>query len=185
METLDAAFWNNVLKPYYAQFPTNIPIASDPLVPGATIAQEIAITDQQLATDQAVEGKGIIGFRKYKWNFFTRYTFSKTFLKGLYVGGGYIWQSHMIIGTYPDGSLLYNGNLGTAAALVGYETRIAGYPVRLQLNVSNLFNNTDAVIVRKATDTYYLAPGLTDYLLPQQEYYPDPRTWRLSADFSF
>ncbi|HZZ20059.1 MAG TPA: TonB-dependent receptor plug domain-containing protein [Opitutaceae bacterium] len=185
VESGDAAFWNKVLKPYYNQFPTNISIANDPLIPGATIAQEEANTDMLLAQDQAVEGKGIIGFRKYKWNFFTRYTFSRSFLKGFYVGGGYIWQSHMIIGTYPDGSLLYNGNLGTASALVGYETHVAGHPVRLQLNVSNLFNDTDAVIVRKATDTYYLSPGLNDYLLPQQEYYPNPRAWRLSADFSF
>jgi len=66
--------------------------------------------------------------------------------------------------------------------------------VRIQLNVLNLFNNTAPIIYRRetnvayanngtATDTYY--GNVSSYLLPVSVELPDPRSWRLSADFSF
>jgi iron complex outermembrane recepter protein len=185
----DIAFWDHVLKPYYAQFPENMPTNTDPYSPGATIAQLIALTDQQLALDTAVEGKGVIGFRKYKWNFFTRYTVSKTALKGLYFGGGYIFQSQMLIGTYPNnGQNLYGPKTGTASALLGYNTKIFSHPLRFQLNVLNAFNNTNPVIFRRETFSYpsfYYYPGATTLLRPVSLYFPDPRSYRLTADFYF
>jgi hypothetical protein len=192
--------WNKVLLPYYAQFPENIPNQTDPYAQGDTIAQEIALTNTQLAYDTSVEGKGLIGFRRYKWNFFTRYTFSDDlpspvkFLKGLYVGGGYIFQSQMTIGTYPDGSVMYGGKTGTGSALLGYNTKIMKYPVRIQLNVLNVFNNTAPIIYRRENGPAYANNGpltsvyyqnVSSYLLPVSVQFPDPRSWRLTADISF
>jgi len=194
----DIGLWQKVLLPYFAQFPENLPNNTDPYDPGDTIAGEIAKTNTQLAYDTSVEGKGLIGFRRYKWNFFTRYTFANDcpikFLRGLFVGGGYVFQSQMTIGTYPDGSVMFGGKTGTANGLLGYRTKLHGHDLRIQLNVLNLFNNTAPIIYRRETnvayanngtptDTYYGNVG--SYLLPVRVQLPDPRSWRLSADISF
>jgi outer membrane receptor protein involved in Fe transport len=185
VEPVEIDFWNKVLIPYYSQFPENIPSNADPYRQNSTITQLIAAANSEITYNTAVEGKGLIGFRKYKWNFFSRYTFEQPMLKGLFVGGGYVFQSQMTIGAYPDGSTMFGGKTGTGSALLGYETKIGRFPVRFQLNVLNVFNNTAPIIYRRAIDGAYYLPGKTDYLLPLSLIYPDPRSWRLSADLSF
>jgi iron complex outermembrane receptor protein len=181
VEAGDIAFFQNTLEPYYAQFPETVITADN----NHTIAQELALANQNLAYNTSVEGKGVIGFRKYKWNFFTRYTLTSTPLKGLYVGGGYIFQSQMLIGAYPDGSNLYGGKTGTASGLLGYNAKVWKHPLRIQLNVLNLLNNRGMIVYRRATDTNAYYGGVTDYLLPAAIQYPDPISWRLSAEFPF
>jgi outer membrane receptor protein involved in Fe transport len=146
---------------------------------GRTIADEIAVEDDYIATRRSVEGVGLIGNRKHKFNVFTRYTFAGGFLKGAYVGGGYRYQGKMLVGRAPDDSLQYTAPVGEAMFLAGYEIRWKDRRrLNLQLNISNLFDETDPIITRYSTNSINLHQ-------PRQLQFRVPRTARLTATFSF
>lgn len=74
-----------------------------------------------------------------KVNLFTRYSFSSEALKGLYVGGGYLYISEAPYGTGILQALMVPANRN-ASALVGYETKIGAYRWDFRLNVDNVFD---------------------------------------------
>ena len=125
-----------------------------------------------------VEGLGTVGNRKYKANVFARYTFPSGRMKGLYLGGGYRYLGRMLVGTWPTGELRYAPPVGEGNFLAGREFRLKGErTLRVQLNVSNLFDEDDAIIGR------YNATG--DLTRPRQINIRAPRTWRLTTDLTF
>ncbi|HUR58428.1 MAG TPA: TonB-dependent receptor plug domain-containing protein [Opitutaceae bacterium] len=144
-----------------------------------TVAQEIADFQTWFATTTAVEGKSSLGDREWQAKFFNRYEFSEGLLKGVFVGGGFRYQSQPTIGANPTSGLLYQGeSLTEVDALLGYTTRAAWFGrntrVTIQLNVYDLLQRRDYYSLRREVD------GLLTTIRV-----PDPTTWRLQAKFAF
>lgn len=142
------AWWTEA-KAYYQRFPQNTPTG----IGVDTLATEIQEEDDRISDAKSVEGFGLIGNRKHKANFFTRYTFAEGFLKGLYLGGGYRYQGRMLTGRAGDGvTLQYAPAYGEANLLAGYSLRFKDRRrLNVQINVSNLFDETDPIISRYFT----------------------------------
>lgn len=141
---------------------------------GVSIATEIESITDQLAEITALEGLTAFGNRKYKGSAFARYGFSDGILKGLSLGLGYRYQSKNVIGV-DDRTLIYGNDFWQAEAMVGYDMHgfHKGHKLRLQLNIRNLFDDTDPLILR------YQGTGIRRYKLM------DPREWTLSANYIF
>lgn len=156
-----------------------------------------ALANYQYIADS--EGKLNNNIRKYRFTATTRYSFAGGRLKGLFVGGNYVWRSPSAIG-YPistktptfipvpaglavadvsvsDASRPYwGGALTSFDAFAGYNRRIFGGKVgwRVQLNVRNVLNNVDLLVQRTSTD------GVGVNFTPQE-----PRSFILTNTFSF
>jgi len=162
-------------KAFYSRFPQNIQTG----VGANTIADEIATEDDSLAETLSDEGVGLVGNAKYKANFFARYSFNQGFLKGAFAGGGYTYTGKTLVGRTlgADRRLQFAPPVGQASLLLGYERRLSDR-VRLstQLNVSNLFDETDPRIIRYANtgDTYEIRRFAVR----------DPRMWTPSTRLS-
>src|SRR5690606_21182179 len=124
----------------------------------------------------AREGDLILGNRKHKFNVFTRYTFSRGPLKGLGVGGGYRYQSKAPTQILDGDRLLYSDSQGDTDAYVSYAFRVPRFlksPVNVQLNVRNVFDETDPRITTwNGTGTRVRSVVVVE-----------PRSWRLTANF--
>ena len=130
-------------------------------------------TAQQKLNETAVPG-GNQGVIKYTLSAFAVYTFTDGAAQGLSFGGGPTRLGSQNIRT--GGSLESPGYI-TWSALVAYRTKVANYPVKLQLNVDNVFNN-DALV-------------FTDFNTVGTEnqgsgyYFVTPRKFTLSATINF
>jgi iron complex outermembrane recepter protein len=157
---------------FWSRFNTAIPTSTVP-----SIAQEITNLRNDIAAQTEAEGRGAIGNRRFKGNVFTRYDFSQSWLRGLYVGGGYRYQSRMLIGRIAStGALQYAGSVVRTDALIGYRCKLPSNRGRanFQLNVDNVLDDTDPVILR------YTAAGFVRRFTVQE-----PRTFRFSTTLQF
>ena len=123
-----------------------------------------------------------MGNSKYKANFFARYSFKDGFLKGVFAGGGYTYAGKMLVGqTLGTKVLQYAPPVGQASLLLGYERRVTDRArLSVQLNVSNLFDETDPRIIR-----YNNNIALGSFSLVKRIAVRDPRTTTLSTRLSF
>jgi iron complex outermembrane recepter protein len=142
-----------------------------------TIAEEIAFLRDDIQHQRSVEGVGSIGNRRYKANLFTRYEFSWPALKGLYIGGGYRYQSKMLTALTPTGRKIRAPSTDNFDAVIGYSLpRFRnGTRVSFQLNVFNVLDDTDPQITR------YDATGVH----PRRFNVVEPRTFRLTTNIRF
>jgi hypothetical protein len=157
-----------------------------------------ALANYQYIKDS--EGRLNNNIRKYRFTATTRYTFSRGGLKGLFIGGNYIWRSPSVVG-YPvttargaDNQFLIPG-LTTADVSVsdidhpysggalmsfdgffGYSRRMMQGKAlwRVQLNVRNVLNRDGLLVQRTMTD------GTGINFTPQE-----PRAFILTNTFSF
>jgi hypothetical protein len=143
---------------------------------------------------------------KYTANIYTDYKFSKGMLKNLRVGGGLQFRSKIQIGNRGSDTIVDPANPNLAiddpsvdantpvymdawhmvTATIGYEMKLPhNLRLGLNLNVSNLFDRTDPI---------YTAAGLRPLngninsparVTSRVGYYPDPRTFRLTARLTF
>jgi outer membrane receptor protein involved in Fe transport len=172
----DVVAWWATEKAYFQRFPQNIQSG----VGANTIADEIEIEDDNIEEVRSAEGVGLVGNAKYKANFFARYSFRQGFLKGAFVGGGYRYTGWMLVGRTIDAArrLQYAPPVGEASLLLGFERRVADRArLSVQLNVSNLFDETDPRVVRYANsgNTYQV----------KRVAVREPRVWTLSTRLSF
>lgn len=137
-------------------------------------------------------------------NVYGTYAFNRGTLKGLDVGLGGNYRGERKIGSR-DARLLFNTAAATAAQSreaafsylyapstfeasihAAYRYKLAGkWPVRFQLNISNLLDNQDLVYVNYAV---YNVGGIATNQLVQTKggfYYLNPRKITLSTEFSF
>lgn len=116
----------------------------------------------------------------YTASFFANYTFSDTVLKGWSVGAGGSYTGKKYLATY-DGIKYYGDALDTYNAVIAYETRFGRVHARFALNVDNVFDASDPVVT-----SYHW--GYTDPSgrhIRDGYYFQAPRTFRLSARFTF
>jgi outer membrane receptor protein involved in Fe transport len=99
-------------------------------------------------------------------------------VKGLTVGGGYRYQGKAPTQIGAGQVLYYSEPHGDTDAFASYGfrfPRLVKGPVRVQLNVRNVFNETDPRI------TTWHADGVR----VRSVYVVEPRSWRLTANMEF
>ncbi len=150
-----------------------------------TIGALITGLDSWLAFTRAQEGQIETNIRPWNANAFTAYNFSEGRLKGLTLGGGVNYRGDAILGVKPgtlaspEVQTFKGGNYYLFNALVGYNFTLRNKTkVTLRLNVDNLFNNLDKQVLASSWN-----PVMND--LQTFHYYFNPRSYRLSATFSF
>jgi hypothetical protein len=127
------------------------------------------------------DGGTKLGNRKHKASVFTRFNFDSGPLRGLYVGGGYRYQSKMYTGLESELNRreVWAPAMGEADVMAGYSVRGLSKNRRLsfQVNVMNVFNERDPIVTR-----YSFATGerLVLGMKPR-----DPLTWRFTTNLEF
>lgn len=146
----------------------------------------------RIALAEAQQGIASDRVRKWRVNFTSKYTFRDGPLKGLQAGGGARWRSKAAIGyagkpnvEYPQGDLVvdptkpfFGEDILDIDGFVKYK-RVVNVANReidwtIQLNVSNLFDDDDAMPTEVHTD------GSVIGWVPKA-----PRTWSISNTFAF
>ena len=150
-----------------------------------TIGALITGLDSWLAFVKSQEGQIETNIRPWNANLFTAYRFRDGTLKGLTLGAGANYRGDAILGVKPAtlqnpvNEVFKGRDYINYHALIGYEfTLPRDIRVRLQLNVDNLFNNEDKQVVASSWNP--VMNGLQTF-----EAIPNPRSYRLSATFSF
>jgi len=150
-----------------------------------TVGALITGLDNWLTFVKSQEGQIETNIRPWNANLFTAYRFSDGLLKGLTLGGGANYRGDAILGVKPAtlqnpvNEVFKGRDYINYNAMLGYEFKLPrDIRVRLQLNVDNLFNNDDKQVVASAWNP--VINGLQTY-----EAIPTPRSYRLSATFSF
>jgi hypothetical protein len=117
-----------------------------------TVAQEIFNLTDALNDEKLLQEKRW-GVRPHKVSFFSAYDFKEGWLKGFTVGGGWRWRSANVIGSDSSGREISGKVIQAADAMMAYSTKIKGLPgrARFQVNVANLFDETDIIPVRLST----------------------------------
>lgn len=172
--------WAANTIPWYLQYAnvmTDVAGANGQLMNVGQLVTEWQETTQRLNFSR--EGELILGNRKHKYSVFTRYSVSRGPLKGLFGGGGYRYQGKAPLGSDADGKLHFSKAQGEADAFLGYRIRFKKAFIKdgisLQLNVRNLFDETEPRITSMRPDFVRVARAL---IVP-------PRSWRLTASFDF
>jgi len=140
----------------------------------------------QNTLDQNTVGKTKLGLVDYTASVFALYTFTDNSLKGFSLGGGVAKTGKQYVGDFgaPDGQpkFPYYGSVRTTTSLVlAYETKLQRIPVRLALNVDNVLDDKDPII----TGYHWGWVDAAGHSIANAYYLPAPRTFRLSARFSF
>lgn len=171
--------WAAAEIPFFQSFDQSILVST-----GDTIAQEIARWQLANENELSVAGKSTIGNREEKLSAVSSYSFREGFFKGLNVGGTVRYQGKNVLGfsTLTNETVFGNG-FTRADAFVGYNFRGSQRfrflkDLRLQLNVQNVFDQQTPLINRFANINAEVL--VANRVVPQE-----PRTWRLTASYTF
>src|SRR5690606_20926900 len=149
-----------------------------------TIGALMTGLDSWLTFVKSQEGQSETNILPCNENLFTAYRFRDGMFKGLTVGGGVNYRGEAILGVKPAtlqnpvNEVFKGRDYFNYTGMLGYEFEIRNIGVRLQLNVDNLLNNDDKQVVASSWN-----PALNG--LQTYEAIPTPRSYRLSATFSF
>jgi outer membrane receptor protein involved in Fe transport len=156
----------------------NLPLVS---ASSSTMGEYIADFKSDLAADLAIDGVTLSKVRPHKANLFTRYAFDQGPLKALSVGAGLRYQDAEQLGIGRDAAgnpvPLYGTSYFLADLMVGYSFRkfLGINRVSLQLNVTNLLDNSDYLVTQRDATTGAIL-RIT---------YLQPRMWKLGANLEF
>ena len=156
---------------------------------GLTLAEEIFNLVDVLNDDKQQQEKRW-GVRPHKISFFTAYDFKSGLLRGFSVGGGWRWRSANIIGTDAGGNEITGRALTAADLMLGYTRKFKRLPgrVRFQINIANLFDQTDVIPTRLATSEVapngLAVPGGRGTAYSRYDLVA-PRSFRFTTTYSF
>jgi len=170
--------WAETAIPYYLQYPDVVTDVSGGASGFMTVRERVELWQRNAATEFLREGVTLLGNRKHKFNFFTRYTFNEGPLNGLFVGGGYRYQGKMPT-NFSSEILQFSKSRGEADLLMGYrlpKMRFLPHGARIQLNIRNLFDETEPHITRY---------GPSNAAVISRAALVAPRTWRITTSFDF
>lgn len=140
------------------------------------------IISVQDALTQAKSGAKNRGLVKYTASIFANYTFTQEALKGLTLGAGVANTGKAYSAIY-DSKEYYGDAVTTTNIVIGYDTKIHGIPTHFGLNIDNVLDHKDPVVT-----SYSDAGGYRDTAgnhIREGYYFQAPRTFRLTARFSF
>lgn len=122
---------------------------------GSTLGDLLALNVTDLA-DRSFDFSQSLGNRKHKANVFGNYTFQRTRLKGLTIGGGGRYQSGINAGSDNQNRILQGSDFVIFDAMARYQVRFSLFDRRIranvQVNVRNVLDETDPQILRYAGD---------------------------------
>jgi len=128
------------------------------------------------------------GLRPYRFNVFTAYDFTEGRMKGISVGGGYRWTAANIIGE-EDGVEFEGKAEANADFFIRYKTKanfLGEGNWTFQMNINNLFDNTDIIPVRLAIDGDVTTQVPGDRGIPYARFdLPTPRQYRFTVTHDF
>jgi len=156
---------------------------------GVTVAQEVFNLVDAL-NDEKEQQEKRWGVRPHKISLFTAYDFKEGWAKGFTVGGGWRWRSANVIGSDSQGREITGRVIAAADAMLAYSTKLGGVPgrIRFQVNVANLFNQTNIIPVRLSTSDStpdgYLLPGGRGVAYSRYDLV-SPREVRFTTTYSF
>lgn len=147
-----------------------------PSIPNRTVGQALADIDSAIAQYERGEGQLAQGNYKQSFNAFARYRFQEGPLRNWSAGAGARYRKDRILGFAPDRSPIYSPSFTQVDASLAYQSRLLRQKLglKVQLNVSNLLNNTDLQWTNVQSDG-----TLIDYTLP------NPRKFTLTTTLSF
>jgi len=171
------------LKAYYAK---NIAAwQAGTTNPNLTPAAQQSIINDLTAINVGIEnahnGRAVNQSMKYRANFFNNYTFTSGPLKHLSIGGGVNLFGPQVIGnvTGQPFNYIYQKEYLLGSADIIYSNRIGKCHYKLQVNVTNLFNNKTLLYQN------VLRPAGVSFDEPNAFYYIDPRKAVFSTTFEF
>lgn len=138
----------------------------------------IATAQDKLA--QSVEGAKQQGSVDYTASAFANYTFDREALKGWSFGAGVSYTGRSYQATY-DNRKHYGSSIHSVHAVVAYETKFGRTQARFALNVSNLFDYDEPIV----TGYHWGYADASGRHIRDAYYFQPPRTFRLSARFTF
>jgi outer membrane receptor for ferric coprogen and ferric-rhodotorulic acid len=130
------------------------------------------------------------GVRPHKISFFTAYDFKAGWLKGFTVGGGWRWRNANVIGSDSRGNEITGKEIAAADAMMAYSCKLGKLPgrARFQVNVANLFDQTDIIPVRLSTSAAapdgFMVPGGRGRAYSRYDLVA-PREYRFTTTYSF
>ncbi len=156
---------------------------------GTTVAQEIFNLVDALNDEKELQEKRW-GVRPHKVSLFTAYDFKSGRLNGFTIGGGWRWRSANVIGSDAAGREITGRVIAAADLMMAYATKVPRLPgrVRFQVNVSNLFDQTDLIPVRLSTSDAapdgFMLPGGRGVAYSRYDLVA-PREVRFTTTYSF
>jgi len=156
---------------------------------GVTVAQEIFDLVDASNADREDQQKRW-GVRPHKISFFTAYDFKEGWLKGFTVGGGWRWRNANVIGSDSRGNEIVGRQIEAADAMMAYSCKLGRLSgrVKFQVNVSNLFDQTEIIPVRLSTSTTapdgFVLPGGRGIAYSRYDLVM-PREYRFTTTYSF
>ena len=147
-----------------------------------TVADAITLLQTYMAQDAAGNGLSGIASRAWNSNLFTAYSFTKGPLKNLTIGFGANYRGPEVLGydnTDPTHIIQVTGSSYVlATGMVSYSMKLSSkVDMKLQLNVSNLFNNQNLQIVASS-----FAGAMS---ANERTYFFNPRSFTLTARFMY
>jgi iron complex outermembrane receptor protein len=171
--------WSAESRPWFLQWPDVETGAEGGASGFMTIAEVVAEWDLTQQNAFRREGELIFGNRKHKFNIFTRYSFDRGPLIGVFAGVGYRYQGKAPTAFDANNGLQYSNSQGMVDGLLGYRLRGDAWflkkGTRIQLNVGNLLDETDPRVIRYRPDNVSI----------QRIAITPPRDWRLTVNFEF
>ena len=163
----NSAAWNTVA--------TNA--ALDPVLRNNLVTNIASVQDK---LDQSTPGTRQERLVDYTASVFVNYTFTQDTLKGFSIGGGASQTGQSYAATY-EGREYFGSDIKNTYAVIAYETTWGRARVRLALNVDNVLDETDPLI----TSYHWGYQDQAGTHIPDGYYFQNPRTYRLSARFTF
>ncbi|PTY02481.1 hypothetical protein DB347_24060 [Opitutaceae bacterium EW11] len=130
--------------------------------------------------DQAVPGAKNKGLVDYTASIFGFYTFPKHVFPGFSVGAGVTRTGKTYAATY-DSKEYFGSAVTTTVLALSYETKLGKIPARFTLDVDNVFDSQDPIV----TSYHWGYVDSNGTHIKDAYYYQTPRTFRLSARFTF
>jgi outer membrane receptor protein involved in Fe transport len=158
----------------------NAAVNDTSLPAGARSDLQGQIASVQSALNNAKPGVIQSGSVDYTASLFAHYTFSGDMLKGVSIGGGMNKTGRSYAGEF-DGKSAFGSTRTDTSAVLAYETKIRGVPARFALNIDNVLDEDDPII----TGYHWGYRDQAGGLVSDQFYLPAPRTFRVSARFTF
>ncbi len=138
------------------------------------------IASVQSALNNAAPGVIQNGSVKFTASLFANYTFTGDTLKGLSFGAGMARTGKKYAGIF-DNKPTWADTVTSTSAVIAYETKFGKIPARFALNIDNVLDDDDPIV----TGYHWGYRTQGGGLVADQFYLPSPRTFRLSARFTF
>ena len=139
-----------------------------------------AIASVQDKLTQSVEGSPQQGSVDYTASIFANYTFDRERLKGWSIGAGAAFTGPSYQAMY-DGVEYHGNSVRNVHGVLAYETKIGRTQARFALNVENIFDENEPIV----TGFHWGYADSSGRHIRDGYYFQSPRTFRLSARFTF